>query len=128
MSGMAEVIVAHCDTDDGRCSDEGCDWAYPDWFELYEGSGADSDRLAAVADHIADTLSAAGFGDARKQQARLDALMAELVAREDRWKKAWEGGEMSHDEASSAALEDRWVYVQLADIRAAINVTEETHE
>jgi hypothetical protein len=48
--------------------------------------------------------------------ARLDAILSELSAREDRWKMAWESGEMTHEEASSAALEDRWAYAQLADL------------
>jgi len=46
----------------------------------------------------------------------LEALMSDLVAREERWKAAYEKGELTHEEASSAALEDRWVYAQLADI------------
>jgi len=49
----------------------------------------------------------------------LYTLMHELAAREERWKTAYEKREMSHEEASSAALEDRWVYAQLARIRGA---------
>ena len=64
---------------------------------------------------------------ARKQQAAIDAvngLMGELSAREDRWKAAYEKREMSHAEASSAALEDRWVYAQLAELLFPLNALE----
>jgi hypothetical protein len=46
----------------------------------------------------------------------LRSLMLELSTREERWKVAFESGEMSHAEASSAALEDRWAYAELAGI------------
>ena len=64
---------------------------------------------------------------ARKQQAAIDAvraLMGELSAREDRWKAAYEEGDMTHAEASSAALEDRWVYAQLAELLFPLNALE----
>jgi hypothetical protein len=50
----------------------------------------------------------------------VDALMAQLVAREERWKAAWESGELTHDEAVSATQEDRWAYGELAAIRFAL--------
>jgi hypothetical protein len=50
----------------------------------------------------------------------VDALMAQLVAREARWKAAWESGELTHDEAVSATQEDRWAYGELAAIRFAL--------
>lgn len=64
-------------------------------------------------------LAAADAYDAEHgiHRVALDGLMSELVAREERWKKAFEAGEMTHDEASSAALEDRWVYSQLAALK-----------
>ena len=65
-------------------------------------------------------ISMAGGDGELDLDAKLDSLMAELVAREDRWKKAWEMEELTHDEAVSATQEDRWVYAQLAAIRAAI--------
>jgi len=61
----------------------------------------------------------------REQRAAIERVKAELVAREDRWKKAWEDGELTHEEAVSATLEDRWAYAQLAGIRAALIATED---
>jgi len=55
-----------------------------------------------------------------EQAEAIDALMTELVAREERWKKAWEVGELTHEEAVSATQEDRWVYAQLAEIRGPL--------
>ena len=55
-----------------------------------------------------------------EQAKAIDTLMAELVAREERWKKAWEVGELTHEEAVSATQEDRWVYAQLAELRGSL--------
>ena len=51
------------------------------------------------------------------QDAKIEALMKQLVAREERWKSAWGCGQLTHDEAVSATQEDRWAYGELADIR-----------
>ena len=59
----------------------------------------------------------------RKRDDALDVLMQELVTREERWRLAYVAGDLTHEEASEIALEDRWVYAQLADIRAAVTAT-----
>ncbi|HBH57884.1 MAG TPA: hypothetical protein DDY41_07000 [Arthrobacter bacterium] len=60
------------------------------------------------------------IAELRKRDDALDVLMRELVAREERWRLAYVAGDLTHEEASEIALEDRWVYAQLADIRAAV--------
>jgi len=55
-----------------------------------------------------------------EQAKAIDTLMAELVAREERWKEAWGAGELTHEEAVSATQEDRWVYAQLAELRGPL--------
>lgn len=57
------------------------------------------------------------LAELRKRDEALDGLMRELVAREERWRLAYVAGDLTHEEASQIALEDRWAYAQLADIR-----------
>ena len=49
----------------------------------------------------------------------LEELMQRVAAREDGWKKAYEANEMTHEDAASATLEDRWAYVEIRTILAA---------
>jgi hypothetical protein len=87
--------------------------------------------IPALLQPLKDRLAAARNSTVIADQAKLiaaiegvsgpvDALMAQLVAREERWKAAWESGELTHDEAVSATQEDRWAYGELAAIRFAL--------
>lgn len=77
-------------------------------------------------DYISCEISALAAADAHDaangihRVKGLDGLLVALTAREDRWKKAYEAGEMSHEEASSAAREDRWLYGCIREIQHAM--------
>lgn len=97
----------------------GLDIGNEDWGSI---SAKDADFIIAARTDVPRLARLA-----REQRATLarateliNTLMVELGGREEDSRKAYVAGELTHGEASSSALEDRYAVARLATIRAVL--------